>query len=82
MHEKLDEIVFKEMTVRDALRQAFREDWNNRRHVLDMGPGSTYSLTFSVRLPEVSRELAQQVLRELLAEEAAAVKKPASGGPE
>lgn len=76
----LDDVAMKEMTVRDVLRQVFKDDWNARRNTLELVPGMTFHVTLHLRIGEIPPDLARSVLQEVMEEEGQAMKKPAEAG--
>lgn len=63
-----DEFLKKSMTVREALRMAFRQDWNLRRQVINLVPKQAFRVDLHIS-GEIPPELAKQILNELTEEE-------------
>lgn len=72
---ELDDIAFKGMNVRDMLRQAYKDDWNSRRRVLELVPGDVFSVSITLSSVGIPPDLAKAVLLEVMKEEAAAPRK-------
>ena len=68
---KLDITCFPAISLRELLRKSFQSDWNSRRAVFESSPGMTYTVHLTLSQEGIPMELAQQVLKELMAEEAA-----------
>ena len=68
---KLDDIAVPAMTLRDLIAKAFKDDWNLRRKLLQEGlHGCSFTLGLTLNQVTVDPELARQVLKEVMNEEA------------
>jgi hypothetical protein len=67
---RLDDICFPGMTVREMLHRAFKDDWNSRRTLLQLGKGGVFNTSLYLSLNDIPPELALEALSEVLAEEA------------